>query len=155
MGRYYYKFNYNYQKPRDCFKRSKKVECTGDIKVLKNKYERIKEEMEEKTTMWLMDKECVKKENSGWVYLNTNGFCNYFSGVPSMMGDDCEFEWVKPIQKFCKYCDNEVKLTEECPCNGNKNWKKDMKESMELMMGEVGLGNYILVKTKNNEFILD
>ena len=60
---------------------------------------------------------------------------------------DCE--WTKPIQKFCKLCSQEVALKDNCPCNGNINWKADMKESIELMLGKkIEKGNYISLNQK-------
>ena len=146
MGRYYYKFNYSYHKRDDIFRRSVDIESEGNPEVLKKKYHQVKEEMELKKTMWLVDKKCIKKE-TGWVVL-------YDCEPQFGMREDAE--WCKPIQKFCKLCKSEVNLKENCPCNGNVNWKKDLKESIGLMLGrDIKKGNYIIVKSKSGEFILD
>ena len=145
MSRYYYKFNYQYSKPADTFIRTKKVQCVGDEAVLREKYRQILKDAEESKTMFLKSKECVKQE-TGWLLINNNFFGD---DPPSPLAD---WRYAKPIQKFCKLCDEECGLKCQCPCNGNKNWKKDTMENMKLVLGIDD--DFTLINKKTNQIIM-
>ena len=144
MGRYYYIFNYNYGKHTDFFNRKERIESEGNLDVLQKKYERLKVEMEKKKTMWLAEHNCICQEN-GWIKID-----NAMAGhEPPMSGD---FDYVRPIEKYCKICDERVMdLGKHCPCNGNKDWKKDTKETLSLLLGN---GDYDIINKKTGNFII-
>tara|TARA_R100001594_G_scaffold92666_1_gene126976 strand:+ start:220 stop:660 length:441 start_codon:yes stop_codon:yes gene_type:complete len=144
MGRYYYIFNYNYSKHTDFFKRKQRVESEGNLDLLHKKYKDIMEEMERKKTMWLAEHNCVCQEN-GWVKINND----MMGDAPPMRAD---FDYVKPIEKYCKICDERVMdLGKHCPCNGNKDWKKDTQETLALLLGN---GDYDIINKKTGNFII-
>ena len=144
MGRYYYKFRFTYAKPLDFFSRTERIESEGNLQVLQKRYETIMKEMEKKKTMWLGEHNCICKEN-GWVKVDNRMVGN----EPSQRGD---FDYVKPIEKYCKLCDEQVlDLGKTCPCNGNKDWKKDTKETLSLLLGN---NDYDIVNKKTGNFII-
>ena len=139
MGRYYYIFNYRYSKPLDLFNRKERVESEGNLEVLQKRYERIMKEMEKKKTMWLAEHNCICKEN-GWIKIEEGGDWQ------------ADADWVKPIEKYCKLCNERVMdLGKHCPCNGNKDWKKDTRETLSLLLGN---DDYDIVNKKTGNFII-
>jgi len=139
MGRYYYIFNYRYSKPLDLFNRKHRVESEGNLDLLQKKYKDLMMEMERKKTMWLAEHNCICREN-GWIKIEEGGSW------------EADTDYVKPIEKYCKICDERVMdLGMHCPCNGNKDWKKDTKETLSLLLGN---GDYDIINKKTGNFII-
>ncbi len=144
MGRYYYVFNYNYGKKEDFFNRRERIESEGNLEVLQKRYNSIMREMEKKKTMWLAEHNCVCKEN-GWMKVDDRMVGGAAIGEP-------DFDYVRPIEKYCKICDERVMdLGKHCPCNGNKDWKKDTKETLSLLLGH---GDFHVINKKTGNFII-